>query len=158
MKTVVRGKKITEICSIIHKCTIHGEKNYINSDFSSPLTRARFEKQLTTLHLVLTFHRFNRCVFILLTKMQTETKTVPSSQYVFNVQGCTHSDVPYIVIGLQYVRNLRRVAFVTGHLFTFVVVSSLICLVTTQILICGNQTTQRLEILLRTIVTALLKN
>ena len=100
MKTVVRGKKITEICSIIHKCTIHGEKNYINSDFSSPLTRARFEKQLTTLHLVLTFHRFNRCVFILLTKMQTETKTVPSSQYVFNVQGCTHSDVPYIVIGL----------------------------------------------------------
>ena len=26
MKTVVRGKKMTEICSIIHKCTIHGEK------------------------------------------------------------------------------------------------------------------------------------
>ena len=37
MKTVVREKKITEICSIIHKCTIHGEKNYMNLDFSSPL-------------------------------------------------------------------------------------------------------------------------
>ena len=30
-------KKITEICSIIYKCTIHGEKNYMNLDFSSPL-------------------------------------------------------------------------------------------------------------------------
>ena len=29
---------MTEICSIIHKCTIHGEKNYMNLDFSSPLT------------------------------------------------------------------------------------------------------------------------
>ena len=28
---------MTEICSIIHKCTIHGEKNYMNLDFSSPL-------------------------------------------------------------------------------------------------------------------------
>ena len=34
---------------------------------------------------------------------------------------------------------------------------SLVCLVTTQILICENQTIWRLEILLRTIVTALLK-
>ena len=34
----------------------------------------------------------------------------------------------------------RSVAFVTGHLFTFLVVLSLICLVTTQILICENQT------------------
>lgn len=29
---------MTEICSIIHKCTIHGEKNYMNLDFSSPLS------------------------------------------------------------------------------------------------------------------------
>ena len=28
---------MTEICSIIHKCMIHGEKNYMNLDFSSPL-------------------------------------------------------------------------------------------------------------------------
>lgn len=28
---------MTEICSIIHKCTIHGEKNYMNLNFSSPL-------------------------------------------------------------------------------------------------------------------------
>ena len=51
----------------------------------------------------------------------------------------------------------RSVAFVTGHLFTFPVVLSLICLVTTQILICENQTAWRLEFLLRTIVAALFK-
>ena len=157
MKTVVRGKKITEICSIIHKCTIHGEKNYINSDFSSPLTCARFEKQLTTLHLVLTFHRFNRCVFILLTKCRLKPKLFLRLSMFSTFRG-VHTLMCLILLLAQYVRNLRRVAFVTGHLFTFVVVSSLICLVTTQILICGNQTTQRLEILLRTIVTALLKN
>ena len=56
------------------------------------LTRAIFEKQLTALHVVSTFHRFNRYVFILLTKMRTETKTVPSTWYIFNVQGCTHTD------------------------------------------------------------------
>ena len=37
-KLSFEGKKMTEICSIIHKCTIHGEKNYMNLDFSSPLT------------------------------------------------------------------------------------------------------------------------
>ena len=51
----------------------------------------------------------------------------------------------------------RSVALVTGHLFTFLVVLSLICLVTTQILICENQTAWRLKILLRTIVAALFK-
>ena len=73
-----------------------------------------------------------RFIFLtsLLTKMRTGTKTVPSTWYIFNV---------------------------TGHLFTFLVVLSLICLVTTQILICGNKTIWRLEILLRTIVVALLK-
>ena len=35
--------------------------------------------QLTALHVVRTFHRFKRYVFILLTKMRTETKTVPST-------------------------------------------------------------------------------
>ena len=62
--------------------------------------------------------------------MRTGTKTVPSTWCIFNV---------------------------TGHLFTFLVVLSLICLVTTQILICGNKTIWRLEILLRTIVAALLR-
>ena len=28
---------MTEICSIIHKCTIYREKNYMNLDFSYPL-------------------------------------------------------------------------------------------------------------------------
>ena len=34
---------MTEICSIIHKCTIHGEKNYMNLDFSSPLKNLKPE-------------------------------------------------------------------------------------------------------------------
>ena len=96
--------------------------------------------------------------------MRTGTKTVPSTGYVFNVQGCTpiFTYVPYIVIGLHeesanFYREKGRVAFVTGHLFTFLVVLSLICLVTMQILICENQTIWRLEILLRTIVATLLK-
>ena len=92
------------------------------------------------------YHLFKRYVFILLTKMRTETKTVPSTWYIFNVQGCTRtyfSILPYIVIGLMHegpansCREKRRVAFVSGHLFTFLVVLSLICLMTTQILICG---------------------
>ena len=57
----------------------------------------------------------------------------------------------------NFYREKRSVAFVTGHLFTFLVVLSLICLVTTQILICENQAARRLEILLRTIVAALFK-
>ena len=69
--------------------------------------------------------------------------------------------VPYIVIGLHeepanFYREKRSVAFVTGHLITFLMVLSLICLVTTQILVSENQTIWRLKILLRTIVTALL--
>ena len=56
------------------------------------LTRAISKKQLTALHVVRTFHLFNRYVFILLTKMRTETKTVPSTWYIFSVQGCTHID------------------------------------------------------------------
>ena len=51
-----------------------------------------------------------------------------------------------VVIGLHkepanfYGGKKRSVAFVTGHLFTFLMVLSLICLVTTQILICEHQT------------------
>ena len=72
------------------------------------------------------------------------------------------SYVPYIVIGLHeesanFHREKRSVVFVTGHLFIYLMVLSLICLVTTQILICEYQTVWRLEILLRTIVAALLK-
>ena len=103
-------------------------------------------------------------LFILVTKMWTENKTVPSTWYIFNVQWCLHwfSHVPWIVIGLDEVpanfyREKRSVAFVTGHLFNFLVVLSLICLVITQILICEKQTIWWLEILLRTIVAALLK-
>ena len=57
----------------------------------------------------------------------------------------------------NFYRKKRSVAFVTSHLFTSLVVLSLIGLVTTQILICENQIIWRLEILLRTIVAALLK-
>ena len=56
------------------------------------LSGAIFEKELTAFHVVHMFHLFNRYVFILLTKMRTETKTVPSTWYIFNVQGCTHTD------------------------------------------------------------------
>ena len=56
------------------------------------LKRAIFEKELTALHVVHSFYLFNRYVFILLTKLRTETKTVPSTWYIFNVQGCTHTD------------------------------------------------------------------
>ena len=57
-----------------------------------------------------------------------------------------------------YREKRRSVAFVTGHLFTFLIVLSIVCLVTTQILICENQTIWRLEILFRTIVAALLES
>ena len=106
------------------------------------------EKQLTALHVVRIFPLFNRCVSILLTKMRIETKTVPLTFLIFStfrgVQTLIFTYVPYIVIGLQeepanFYREKRSVAFVTGHLFTFLVVSSLICLVTTQIIICENQ-------------------
>ena len=103
-------------------------------------------------------------LFILVTKMRTENKTVPSTWYIFNVQWCLHrfSHVPWIVIGLDEVpanfyREKRSVAFVTGYLFNFLVVLSLICLVITQILICEKQTIWWLKILLRTIVAAMLK-
>ena len=56
------------------------------------LTRAIFEKQLTALHVVHKFHLFNRYVFTLLQKMRTGTKTVPSTWYIFNVQGYSQTD------------------------------------------------------------------
>ena len=45
--------------------------------------------QLCTLSVL---SSFNRYMFILLTKMRTGTKTVLSTWYIFNVQGCTHAD------------------------------------------------------------------
>ena len=70
--------------------------------------------------------------------------------------------VPCIVTDLHeepanFHREKRSVAFVTSHLFTSLVVLSLISLVTKQILICENQIIWRLEILFRTIVAALLR-
>ena len=55
------------------------------------LSGAIFEKELTAFHVVHMFHLFNRYVFILLTKMRTETKTV-LVRYIFNSRGCTHTD------------------------------------------------------------------
>ena len=108
---------------------------------------------------------FHRYVFSLLTKMRTGTKLFPRLNIFSTFRGVhalIFTYVLYIVIGLHeepanFYRKKRSVAFVTGHLFTFLVVLSLICLVTTQIFICENQTIWRLEILWRTIVAALLK-
>ena len=129
------------------------------------LKRAIFEKKLTALHVIHSFYLFNRYVFILLTKLRTETKTVPSTWYIFNVQGCTHTDFHICALYCYWLtwgtgeflkgkakRFFRDWPFVKG-----LVVLSLISLVTTQILICDNQIICRLEILFRTIVAALLK-
>ena len=96
--------------------------------------------------------------------MQTETKTVPQTWYTFNIPGCTHSDFHICAFYCYcFMRSLQifigqSVAFMTGHLFTFlVVVLSLICSATMKILICENQTIWRLEIRLRKILATLLK-
>ena len=120
--------------------------------------------QIFNLRNIREIHLFDRYVFILFTKMRTKIKTVPSNWYNFNVQRCTHTDfhVFYIVIGLReepenFYMEKRSVTLVTGNLFTFLMVLSLIGLETTQILICENQIIWRLEIPLRTIVAALIK-
>ena len=53
------------------------------------LTRVTFEKQLTALHMARIIF-FKRNVFILLSKMRTETKTVPSTWYIFDVSRSRH--------------------------------------------------------------------
>ena len=40
------------------------------------------------------YHLFKRYVFILLTKMRTETKTVPSTWYIFDVSRSHHINLP----------------------------------------------------------------
>ena len=80
-------------------------------------------------------HLLNRYVIILLTKMRT--------WYNFNVQRCTHTDFHICVLHCYW--------------FTFLVVLFFVGSVTTEILIYEKQIIQRLEILLRTIVTALFK-
>ena len=55
------------------------------------LTRAIFEKQLCTCPY---YHLFKRYVFLLLTKMRTETRTVPSTSYIFDVNGSRHINLP----------------------------------------------------------------
>ena len=75
---------------------------------------------------------FNWYVFILLTKMRTETKTVPSTWYIFNFQECTHTDFlvcALYCIGLHegsanFHREKRSVVFVTGHLFIYLMILS----------------------------------
>ena len=72
------------------------------------LTHAILEKQLTALNVVHTFHLFNWYVFILLTKTRTETKTVPSTWYIFNVQALyTHwlFSLMCHILSLAYMRN-----------------------------------------------------
>ena len=58
------------------------------------LTRVTFEKQLTALQMVRSIIFFKRNVFILLSKMRTETKTVPSTWYIFDVSRSHHINLP----------------------------------------------------------------
>ena len=53
--------------------------------------------------------------------------------YVPHTDICLHGEAA------NFYREKRSVAFVTGHLFTFLVILSHSCLVTMQILICENQ-------------------
>ena len=70
------------------------------------ISRAICEKQLTALHVVHTFHLFDWYVFALLTKMRTETKTVPSTWYIFNFQECTHQfSHMCLILSLACMRN-----------------------------------------------------
>ena len=56
--------------------------------------------------MVHTFHLFNWYVFIMLTKTRTETKTVPSTWYIFSVQAYTHTDFHMChTLSLAYTRN-----------------------------------------------------
>ena len=55
------------------------------------LTHAIFEKQLCTWSF---YHLFKRYVFLLLTKMRTETRTVPSTWYIFDVSRSRHINLP----------------------------------------------------------------
>ena len=57
------------------------------------LTRATFEKQLTAFHVVLIII-FLSSVLILLTKMRTETKTFPSTRYIFDVNRSHYVNLP----------------------------------------------------------------
>ena len=129
------------------------------------LTRATFEKQLTALHVVrIIIFLSGMCLFCW-QKCGPRPKLFLRLDIFSTFRGVhtlIFTYVPYIVIGLHeepanFYREKRSVAFVTGHLFTFLVVFSLIGLVTTQILICDNQIIWRLKILLRTIVAALFK-
>ena len=40
------------------------------------------------------YHLFQRYVFILLTKLRTEPKTVPLTSYIFDVSGSHHINLP----------------------------------------------------------------
>ena len=120
--------------------------------------------QIFNLRNIREIHLFDRYVFILLTKMRIKTKTVPSNWYFFNVQRCTHSYFHGLISLLVYMRNRRIFTGKSEALpswlaicLLFLVVLSLVGLVTTQILICENQIIWRLEIPLRTIVAALIK-
>ena len=129
------------------------------------LTRATFEKQLTALHVVrIIIFLSGMCLFCW-QKCGPRPKLFLRLDIFSTFRGVhtlIFTYVPYIVIGLHeepanFYREKQSVAFVTGHLLTFLVVLFLICLVTTQILICVNQTIWRLEIILRTIVAAFSK-
>ena len=93
-------------------------------------------------------------------KLPTETKIVPSTCYTFNAQACTHTNFHKCALYCHWLTRgtgeflcFRDWPF--DYLFGGFI--SLFFLVTTQIFISENQTIWRLEILLRTIVAALLK-
>ena len=113
--------------------------------------KINFEKQLTALHVVRTFHLFNRYVFILLTKMRTKTKTIPfmtgkvfwgfvwdNGRYLQCTRFPSCHDLIYfqrsgvctlwfshmcLILFLAYTRN-RRIFIGKNYLFTFLMVLS----------------------------------
>ena len=73
---------MTEICSIIHKCTIHGEKNYMNLDFSSPLRTAikkKFNGDVVLGSRLVLLHHHDDCKWICHLPCLQPTSASPSS-------------------------------------------------------------------------------
>ena len=97
-------------------------------------------KQLTALHFMCSFH------FVKKKKCGLRLRLFLWFDIFSTFRGAhplIFTYVPYIVIGLHeelanFYRKKQSIAFVTGHLITFLVVLFLICLVATQILTIKN--------------------
>ena len=109
--------------------------------------------------MVQTFHLFHRYEFILLKKMRTEIKIVPSTCYTFNAQGCTHTNFHICALYCHWLtRGTGEFLCFRDWPFDYFSGGFISHLFGDYANIYKwNQTIWRLEILLRTIVAALLK-